>query len=191
MEYDPRTRLLHFVRHGQYAPDPEVFGGVLTDLGRRQAEALAEHLADWPIQRVWTSDMNRAVETGAIITARLPKVMVSKRRLLREMLPSIIPSFSVPTAKRRADRARLERIPELLFKRSNTVRHELVVVHGNLIRAVVCQQLKAPSRAWLTMDIHHCSLTTFRVDYDRQVRLVCFNERGHLPPELHSEANAV
>ena len=40
------SRILHFVRHGQYELKEGVFGGVLTDLGRQQAELLAEHYAE-------------------------------------------------------------------------------------------------------------------------------------------------
>lgn len=46
-------------------------GGVLTDLGRVQAAALAEALRDRRIALVYTSPLGRAVETGMIVAEAL------------------------------------------------------------------------------------------------------------------------
>lgn len=43
----------------------------LNDVGRRQAQALAGRLGDAALTAVWTSDLARARETGAIISAAL------------------------------------------------------------------------------------------------------------------------
>jgi 2,3-bisphosphoglycerate-dependent phosphoglycerate mutase len=59
-------------------------GGSLTDLGRRQATALADSLADRGIAHVWTSTLSRAVQTGEIVAARLG-VAVTTRIDLKEV----------------------------------------------------------------------------------------------------------
>ncbi len=67
---------LLFLRHGEAAynlrglcnADPGV-AVALTPAGRRQAEATAERLRDWPIQRVYVSRLQRAQETAAIVNA--------------------------------------------------------------------------------------------------------------------------
>ncbi|QIG42427.1 histidine phosphatase family protein [Nocardioides anomalus] len=59
-------------------------GGSLTELGRRQAAALADSLADRGITHVWTSTLSRAVQTGEIVAARLG-VAVTTRIDLREV----------------------------------------------------------------------------------------------------------
>ncbi len=63
-------------RHGQTAWNrDERFRGQtdipLNDTGERQAQALAERLAAFPVTAVYTGPMQRAVRTGAICAARL------------------------------------------------------------------------------------------------------------------------
>lgn len=67
-----RTRIV-LVRHGQTPWNREVrFRGranpALDDLGVRQAEATGRYLAErWPVDAVYASPMQRAVQTGAAI----------------------------------------------------------------------------------------------------------------------------
>jgi broad specificity phosphatase PhoE len=74
-------------RHGQATYDePGVGsddGGWLTDLGRKQATALALDLADRRVAAIWCSDMSRAVQTAEIVAATLG-APVRVRRDLRE-----------------------------------------------------------------------------------------------------------
>ena len=75
---DPLAGQLILVRHGQQQwPDPETstvgdwVDPPLSELGRRQAEAVAEYLADEPITAVYSSELKRAYDTGrAIADAR-------------------------------------------------------------------------------------------------------------------------
>jgi probable phosphoglycerate mutase len=59
-------------------------GGWLTDLGRRQATALAHQLAERRVAAIWCSDMSRAVQTAEIAAAVL-EVPVRVRADLREV----------------------------------------------------------------------------------------------------------
>ena len=43
----------------------------LNDVGRRQAQRLAEHVAPLTINSLWTSDLSRAAETAAIVGRRI------------------------------------------------------------------------------------------------------------------------
>lgn len=43
----------------------------LNETGRRQAHALAEHVAGWTIVSLWCSDLSRASETAQIVAARI------------------------------------------------------------------------------------------------------------------------
>ena len=61
---------LIFVRHGQSESNlAKVFTGQgntkLTPLGRAQAERTAEYLRDFPISRIYASDLDRAMETAS------------------------------------------------------------------------------------------------------------------------------
>ena len=67
------TRVL-LVRHGQTVTNREGrFCGhsetALTDLGRKQAEALGRRLASVSIDAVYASDFSRAIDTAAIALA--------------------------------------------------------------------------------------------------------------------------
>ena len=59
--------LLYIVRHGQpiYGPD------TLTELGRKQAEALADRFAVHGLDRIFSSPMGRARETAQPTADRL------------------------------------------------------------------------------------------------------------------------
>jgi len=73
-------------RHGNAAYESQLLaevGGSLTDLGRQQAAALSEALADRRIAHVWASTLARAVQTAEIAAARLG-VGVTTREGLRE-----------------------------------------------------------------------------------------------------------
>ena len=64
--------VLHLVRHGQVDnPQKIVYGRQrgwrLSDRGRREAEAVARHLGGRPIARVYTSPLERAVQTATMI----------------------------------------------------------------------------------------------------------------------------
>ena len=179
-----RIRYLHLVRHGQYRSQPEVFGGVLTDIGRTQATFLARYLVSLSIDRIHVSDLNRAIETAHIIAQNLHGVPVVQDSLLREVVPTPVGVRRVARKVLNSSRERLGKIEERYLRRTNRRRHELFVCHGNLIRSLVTRMLGAPARAWLKLDVHHCGVTTLKVRYDRSVRLVRFNDVGHLPDDL-------
>jgi len=66
---------VHLVRHGEvHNPDNLVYASLpgfgLNDTGRRQAEAAARYLAFKPLVAVWSSPLQRAVETASEIARR-------------------------------------------------------------------------------------------------------------------------
>lgn len=71
---DHEAGQLILVRHGQQQwPDPETASigdwvdPPLSDLGRRQAEAVAAYLADEPVSAVYSSHLKRAHDTGRAV----------------------------------------------------------------------------------------------------------------------------
>lgn len=63
---------VHLLRHGEvHNPDHVVYAALpgfhLTEHGRAQARAAAAHLRDRPIVAVWSSPLERALETAAIV----------------------------------------------------------------------------------------------------------------------------
>ena len=71
---------IYFIRHGH--PNYEL--DCLTDIGRLQAEACAERLADAGIQKIFSSSQGRAKETAAH-TARKLGLTVEPMDFIREL----------------------------------------------------------------------------------------------------------
>lgn len=75
-----------FIRHGATgaAGTPMLIGRTdlpLSDLGQRQAEALASRLADRPFTALWSSPLQRCRSTAAVIGARIGHLAVTDPRL--------------------------------------------------------------------------------------------------------------
>lgn len=69
------ANLIHLVRHAEvHNPDHVVYGRLphygLSELGRQQALDAARYLGGQPIVAVWSSPLERALETAGIIAAR-------------------------------------------------------------------------------------------------------------------------
>lgn len=180
-------RVLYLVRHGQYVNSPEQR---LTDLGRAQSELVADRLAGHPVSAIFTSTAPRARETTEPIVRRFPGVRVQRSRTLLECIPT---GPRRPLPERLADRplsswsrdlGQLESACRRFLKPTRGPdRHEVLVFHGNMIRAMVCCALRLPIGAWWDLWVDHCSITTLRIGRHR-CGLTSLNDVGHLPPEL-------
>ena len=188
MERPNRHRFLYFVRHGQYERTDEHPDGTLTELGRRQAEALAERIQDLPLDSIWSSTMYRAEETAQVIAdLHFPHLEVQRSTLLREKIfPCDRSYWHNASDSFRAPEDRLERIAARWLRRSNRERHELLVCHGNLIRAILTHVLEHDVEQWIRMVTHNCGLTRVACWDDGRVSVVSFNETSYLPDEYLS-----
>jgi serine/threonine-protein phosphatase PGAM5 len=83
---------------------------------------------------------------------------------------------------------RLERVLERFFKSSRRPRQDVVVCHGNLIRALVLRVASGRADGWHRLMIHHASITSFRISKKREVTVVGFNQVEHLSLPLRSES---
>ena len=182
-------RRLIFVRHGQY---DEISTGALTPLGRKQAARTAVALRKLEVKAIWSSTLLRAQETASIVAAKQPRARVRRSRLLCEVVPTKLPRklarrFYVPTGNVERDRARADRAYTTLFRATRDERTEIVVCHGNLIRYLVCRALGIQPKLWMRLDSTHCGLTEFRVLPKGTVRVVRYNDVGHLPHSIRTE----
>jgi broad specificity phosphatase PhoE len=187
----PRSRFLYLIRHGQYIPQPDApLGGPLTPIGRDQARRVGRRFAGVDIASITSSDMPRAIETATLVAGELgvgaPRVV--SIAMLREQMPTRVPGYRVSIANRSAAKRSIDRIVARMFRRPRTNRHEIVVCHGNLIRALVCRALGVRLTAWADMDTHNGGVTTIRIRGDGRIRVVGFNDTGHLPPHLVTES---
>lgn len=189
------NRVLYLVRHGEHD------GGALTEAGERQARLTGQRLRDVPFAAIHHSPSGRAVQTAKLIAESLAGVPLHPSELLRECVPAM-PARSLLSPEQReffdsmpADRlasgpaqaaAAVERYAGMAVERYAGVaggRCELVVSHGNLINWFVCRALDAPDHAWLRMLDYHCAITVIMYFPDR-VKLVSYNDVGHLPAQL-------
>jgi serine/threonine-protein phosphatase PGAM5 len=186
------VRRLIFVRHGQYE---EQTTGALTALGRKQATKTAAALSRLAVSTVWTSTLLRARQTADIVAAKQPQARLRRSRLLCEVIPTMLPlhivlRVAIDTTQVRADKKRADEAFTTFFRPSRVAQTEIVVCHGNIIRYFVCKALNIERRLWIRLDSMHCGLTEFRVLPDGAVRVVRYNDVGHIPLGLRSEAGA-
>jgi len=83
--------VLHLIRHGQVEnPQKIVYGRQrgwrLSDRGRAEAEAVARHLGGRPIARVYTSPLERAMQTATVIAGTCGGEVEPRDDLLEALL---------------------------------------------------------------------------------------------------------
>jgi serine/threonine-protein phosphatase PGAM5 len=181
----PPTRVLHFVRHGQYHRG-DTATGTLTELGKRQAAFIARHFRGQVIDSLVSSDMPRAVQTADILGNELGIRRIRRHPLLREVLPTPVPGMKVGRETRIFDANRVELIVTRFFKPSRTTRHEIVVCHGNLIRALVIRLATGRLTGWYRLFTHHGGVTSFVVA-PKGIAILDFNVHEHIPRKLRTE----
>lgn len=180
-----RHRFLYLVRHGQYVRTPEHPDGTLTELGRRQARALGERFQTLPLDTIWSSTMYRAEETARIVADQhFPKLELQRSTLLREKIfPCDRESWHNASERFRAPEDRIERIGERWLRRSNRERHEMLVCHGNLIRALVTHILGNDVQRWIRLGTVHCGVTRIVCWDDGRISVISYNESSFLPDD--------
>ena len=193
----PRTgvRTLYLIRHGQYdhgdTTDP-VDGPALVPLGVAQARLVAARLRAVPVEMtsLRSSTMTRARETARVIGQEFPHLELQQDDVLRECTPPTRRSDVMARVRpERADRCReqLERAFATCFVPSASGdRHDIIVWHGNVISYFVTRVVEVDPQAWLGMTVGNCGLTVVRIRADGAMRLLSYNDVGHLPVNLQT-----
>jgi len=195
-------RMLFLIRHGQYEskPDDGELGGLLTDLGKQQAQMVGSLLSGLNLSAIHCSSMRRANQTAEIISQLTPTIDPAPTRLLWELIPTIPPHLAdvfqamaaqnphfnieeVPQNREFADQAF-----DIFFRPSNNGADNFALVcHGNIIRYFVCRALGINPDKWSDMYINHCSLTSILIEPNGNIVLMSYNETGHLPKHMKTE----
>jgi len=77
---------------------------------------------------------------------------------------------------------------ETYFRAAHSqVEHEVIVSHGNLLGYFLCRVLHLPPDSWMQLDMHNCAVSEVRIDTAGDMRLLSFNDTGHLPYELRTD----
>lgn len=189
------VRYLYLVRHGQFDPDERANpNGVLTPLGKRQAEHTVKAFKDLPINCIHVSTLPRAIQTAEPLIKAFPEARLHRARRLIECIPPVTTLlregfFKDYTDAQLAQQAQhAERAWEHYFKRTGaTDRHEILVCHGNLIRYLALRAMELDPTAWVNLASHNCGITRIAVNTEGQTSLISYNEIGHLPATLLSD----
>ncbi|HPM51746.1 MAG TPA: histidine phosphatase family protein [Rhodoglobus sp.] len=188
---------LYLVRHGeQQDAEHGLPDGPLSPKGQRQARAIADRLGGVPFSRAWHSPLERAAQTAAIMTERLPALTSTPSSLLMDCIPSgptpdmphaFEPFFgSVTPEQIEAGEAQMaDAVAEFLAPAMED-RHDLLITHNFVIAWFVREVFGAPSWRWLGLNQANCGLTIIRVRSAKPPVLVTHNDLGHLPAELRT-----
>lgn len=162
-------------------------GFTLTDAGIAQARLLAAYVATLaPARAVYTSDREDARHTATLLAEHLGDVPVRRAAKLRECIPGrpahdeaqAAPFADLVTAAgaRHADGA----FARWFIPARVADKHEILVTHPNLLRALVCRSMGVDPLAWTSIEVGPGGVSRVRAMSDGRLRLLCLNERGFL-----------
>ncbi len=198
-------KTIYLIRHGQYNVKPwQSLGssfsleqlllttdGPLTDTGVSQSMAVGARLAHLDLAAIHCSSLKRTVETAEHIGKVFPNVPIVKSDMLWECIPvqhatptedvALLGTDDIEQSRIRSDQA-YDKYIQAEDKADTT---ELVICHGNIIKYFVTRILSLPLIAWTWIDVVNCGITKVGVNEDG-VRLLSFNDTGHLSPELET-----
>lgn len=188
---------VYLVRHGeQQDAEYGLPDGPLSARGKRQATAIAERLSGVPFARAWHSPLQRAEETAAIMTERMPALESQPHSLLMDCIPSgptidmpaTFESFFRPVTPEQieAGEAQMADAVSEFLTPAREDRHDLLVTHNFVIAWFVREVFGAPTWRWLGLNQANCGLTIIRVRSAKPPVLVTHNDLGHLPVELRT-----
>ncbi|MCA9831313.1 MAG: histidine phosphatase family protein [Dehalococcoidia bacterium] len=201
--------ILHLVRHGQTAHNRDGLGlgradVPLTELGVRQAEAVAARFAANPLGRVYSSPLVRCRAVAeAIVGASGSELEVRDELLeldagdtegisfpaMRERYADFLSAWggvdghlaSMPGGESIADvDARLE--PLLQELRGRPYESAVVVAHNFVIRLAIVRLMGLDVPAFRSVSAELASVSTLRVREDGSAVMKALNDRCHLAP---------
>lgn len=180
-----------FVRHGESEHNAGITLGenaVLTKKGREQAKALGNRLKKYNISTIYTSNLNRAKETGEIISKILKVPIKENLEELDEYPSEHLKSrlhylFNIKTKRRfRGLRSFLKNIA----KERNEDKTVLIVAHGITNRIIVGCLLKIPFGRHLlgfVQDNTCINIVLWKEKFNNW-SIQCLNDTKHLSEEL-------
>lgn len=197
------------IRHGQteHNAQQRLAGwtdSALSDLGRRQADALGRHIVEtYQLDRIVASPLQRAWRTALAITSRLgcePEPLPDLREihfgdleglawveferhhpeLFRQWEAAPTGELRWPGGESRSEfRERVARAFQPIEAESRR-RVVAVVCHGGVIGSYLAHRLTNDPTRWSEYHVHNCSVSEIAWEPDGQPRLHRWNDIGHL-----------
>lgn len=201
---------LVLIRHGQTAWNIGQRAQGQTDIpldetGLRQAEALVEGLKPLPIQRIWCSDLQRAVQTiqpfanfrGLKIQTRTDlrersygDFEGSDYRTIYERMRALMPDhepheWTAPNGESRIDV--WERLNPVVREINRTEENIAVVTHGGTGSILLARLLHASVITSANFRLRNGSLTVLKRRFDGTYQLVDYSDVHHIPAEFRTQ----
>lgn len=210
-----------FIRHGatEWTGKPVLCGRTdvpLSDLGREQARAVADHLRGRPFDALWASPLRRARDTASTIGDAIGHAVVTDPRLQEIDLGTLEgESFATLPKGPGTFRDRWQKNPGTVrFPKGENMRevaargwqvleelyhrhpqgHVVVVSHMFAISTVLCRVLQIRVGRFRTFAIDVASITTVQMDAHGGFRVLLLNDTAHLahiPEAAHLRAVAL
>jgi 2,3-bisphosphoglycerate-dependent phosphoglycerate mutase len=182
--------IVTFVRHAQAGNNTEpgrISGPKLTELGRMQAERLADRLAKEKFHHIYTSDLNRAYETAQEILKYHTDTPFTVTTDIREIthfhfLPKQRPVKPVTRKSIGREREILDRFVANLRNLHNPGERVLVVCHGNVIRTILPVLGGRDPKNTILIELNNTSVTIIDVWCSGEAVLKLANCVRHLLP---------
>jgi len=194
------VRTLYLIRHGQYDHDDDRssdVGKALVPLGIAQSKLVANRLKSLPVKMssLISSTMTRARQTAMIINQEFPELELQQTRLISECTPptwreDIMEGESLEELKNCTDNLDAAFSKYFIPSPGEEDQNDIIVCHGNVIRYFVTKILKVETMSWLQMTTGNCGLTVVRIKSNGSMKLVFFNDMGHIPPNLRTVIGA-
>jgi len=181
--------IVTFVRHAQAADSQfsGVSGSKLTELGRMQAERLADRLAKEKFQHIYSSDLCRAYDTARQISEHHEDTPFTVTPDIREIthfhfLPEPRPVQPITRKSLRRERETVEKFASHLRREHSPGERILVVSHGNFIRTILPVLGGRDPRKVILVEFNNASVTIMDVWHNGEAVLKLANCVRHLPP---------
>ncbi|PPG39348.1 histidine phosphatase family protein [Pseudoclavibacter sp. RFBA6] len=194
------SHYLYLVRHGeQENAEHGINDGPLSERGRAQAHLIGRRLAAVPLSETYTSPLDRAVQTSAVIDQYTSGPAALESTLLFDCIPtgqdgapSIYDGFfgGIGDEVIEAGVAQMSDAYDTFFSKSRDDRHTLLVTHNFVIGEFVRRVVDAPEWRWLGLNSVNTGLTVVRVRTRKPAELLLFNDQSHLTPELRTGVSA-
>ncbi len=152
-------------------------GRSLTEIGKRQAEALASRAAGWQLDAIFCSDKHRAYETACALRKHHPGIAWIVDPMFRELN-----ARSLEGGPDEALKARLEAVWQTVLDTPHAT--TAIVTHSGLIKYLIGRAIQYEGRLKPRFPSAYTGVTALAVKPDGKAYLKFFNDTSHLTPDL-------
>jgi broad specificity phosphatase PhoE len=178
-ETGQRVFLIRHADASEGDKDPEL-GRSLSEIGVRQAEALAKRVACWQLEAIVCSDMTRAYETASAMHEHHPDIDLIVDPVFREVSTGTLEAeLDLP------DRELITRL-EKAWEKVVTMPHRVaaIVTHNGLIKYLIGRTIGFEGKLKPRFHSAHTGITALRVRSKGRALLQFFNDTSHLNPAI-------